>query len=84
MALPTEPAALTASEIAELNKQLSTMRHDINNYLSLIMAAVELIRHKPEALERMSKTLLEQPTRISEAMTKFSVIFESALGIKRG
>jgi len=84
MALPTEPATLTADEIAELNKQLSVMRHDINNHLSLIMAAVELIRRKPEALERMSNTLLDQPPRITEAMTKFSAIFERAFGIKRG
>jgi len=84
MPLPTEPATLTASEIEELNKQLATMRHDINNHLSLIMAAVELVRRKPEALERMSGTLLEQPARISEAMLKFSASFERAFGITRG
>jgi hypothetical protein len=80
---PNEAVTLTASQIDELNRQLSMMRHDINNHLSLVMAAVELIRRKPEALDRMSKTLLEQPTRITEAMTKFSTDFESALGIKR-
>ena len=84
MALPTGPATLTAGEIEELNKQLSTMRHDINNHLSLILAAVELTRRKPEALERMCNTLLEQPARITEAMTKFSALFESAFGIKQG
>lgn len=83
MPLPTEPATLTASEIEELNKQLATMRHDINNHLSLIMAAVELVRRKPDALERMSGTLLEQPARISEAMLKFSASFERAFGITR-
>jgi hypothetical protein len=83
MGLPTEPTTLSAIEIDELNKQLSTMRHDINNHLSLIMAAVELIRRKPEALERMSATLIEQPPRITEAMLKFSATFEKALGIKR-
>ena len=83
MALPTEAVTLTVSEIDEINRQLSTMRHDINNHLSLIMAAVELTRRKPEALERMSNTLLEQPARISEAMTKFSAIFERTFGIKR-
>jgi len=84
MTLTTNPPSLTASDIDELNKQLSTMRHDINNHLSLIMAAVELTRRKPEALERMSVTMLDQPTKITEAMAKFSAIFESALGIKRG
>lgn len=83
MSLPIEPATLTTAEIEELNKQLSTMRHDINNHLSLIMAAVELVRRKPEALERMANTLVEQPARITEAMMKFSTAFERALGIKR-
>lgn len=83
MPLPTEPATLTVAEIEELNKQLSTMRHDVNNHLSLIMAAVELVRRKPEALERMTNTLVEQPARITEAMIKFSANFERALGIKR-
>ena len=83
MPLPTEPATLTAGEIDELNKQLSTMRHDINNHLSLIMAAVELVRRKPEALERMAGTLVEQPAKISDVMQKFSTSFERALGIRR-
>lgn len=83
MPLPTEPATLTAGEIDELNQQLSTMRHDINNHLSLIMAAVELVRRKPEALERMAGTLVEQPAKISDAMLKFSTNFERALGIRR-
>src|SRR5215510_2827320 len=83
MSLPTEHATLTVGEIEELAKQLSIMRHDINNHLSLIMAAVELIRRKPEALERMANTLVEQPARITEAMLKFSTNFERTLGIKR-
>ena len=83
MPLPTEPATLTAGEIDELNKQLSMMRHDINNHLSLIMAAVELVRRKPEALERMAVTLVEQPAKISDVMLKFSTSFERALGIRR-
>jgi len=83
MPLPTEPATLTVGEIEELNKQLSTMRHDVNNHLSLIMAAVELVRRKPEALERMVNTLVEQPGRITEAMLKFSAHFDRTLRIKR-
>ena len=83
MPSPSEPATLTVAEIEEFNKQLSTMRHDINNHLSLIMAAVELVRRKPETLERMTGTLVEQPARITEAMLKFTATFERTLGIKR-
>ncbi len=78
------PAALEASEIEALNKQLATMRHDINNHLSLMMAAVELVRRKPEAAERMASTLTDQPFRITAAMKLFSAQFETALRIQRG
>jgi hypothetical protein len=83
MPLPDQPVSLTVEQIAELNGKLSTMRHDINNYLSLIIASVELIRYKPETAERMMSTLVEQPPRIAAALQKYSAEFEKALGITR-
>lgn len=83
MPVACQPVELTPSQMEDLNKQLSTMRHDINNHLSLMMAAVELIRRKPEAAERMAATLTEQPLKITESMRKFSVYFEQACGITR-
>jgi hypothetical protein len=83
MVLPDKPVTLTPEQIADLNKQLSTMRHDINNNLSLIMAAVELARLKPDAIPRMIATLSEQPAKISGSMTKFSAEFEKCLGVAR-
>ncbi len=73
--------SLTAEQIQDLSKQLSTMRHDINNSLSLVLAAAEVIRRKPEAVERMTVTLTDQPRKVTDAMQKFSASFESALGI---
>ncbi|HTL58158.1 MAG TPA: hypothetical protein VL361_20895 [Candidatus Limnocylindrales bacterium] len=46
MALPREPITLAVGQIDDLNRRLSDMRHDINNHLSLIVAALELIRVK--------------------------------------
>jgi len=83
MRLPDRPVSLTVEQVAELNSKLSTTRHDINNYLSLIVASVELIRCKPETAERMMTTLVEQPPRISAALQKFSAEFERTLGMTR-
>jgi len=83
MGLPTQPVTLSIEQLGELNKQLSTMRHDINNHLSLIMAAVELLKHKPALAERMMATLTEQPPRVTAAISKFSAEFERTLGITR-
>lgn len=84
MTSPDQSLAMTSQQIEELNKQLSNMRHDINNHLSLMMAAVELVRRKPEAAERMATMLTEQPAKIGDSMKKFSAEFEKAFGIKRG
>ncbi|HEY2083414.1 MAG TPA: hypothetical protein VGI88_11575 [Verrucomicrobiae bacterium] len=83
MELPGQPVTLTVEQIAELNKKLATLRHDINNNLALILAGLEVIRYKPDLAERMLATVAEQPPRIGEAVGKFSAEFEKALGVKR-
>lgn len=83
MGLPSQPVTLTVEQLTELNRQLANMRHDINNNLSLIVAASELIRHKPQVAERMMQTLAEQPGKITTAINKFSSSFEQTFGITR-
>jgi hypothetical protein len=83
MALPNNPVALNVEQINELNRKLSTMRHDVNNHLSLVMATVELIRCRPEDAGRLLNRLVEQPLKISESIAQFSRELESALNIKR-
>ena len=84
MPLPRQPVTLSAEQVADLNRKLSTLRHDIHNQLSLIMAAVELIRYKPEMTDRMIATLVEQPPRVAAALAGFSTEFEQTFGITRG
>jgi hypothetical protein len=83
MALPGKPVTLTVEQLEELNGKLADMRHDINNQLSLIMAAVELIRCKPHMTERMMTALGEQPTKIAESIRRFSMEFEQTMGITK-
>ena len=83
MGLPTQPVTLSVEQIGELNRRLSTLRHDINNQLSLIAAAAEIIRFNPDMATRMAVTLSEQPRKITENLSKFSAEFEAMLGIKR-
>ena len=83
MTLPEQPVTLSVQQIATLNRELGEMRHDINNKLSLILAAAELIRAKPEQTELMVDTLLEQPAKISQSLQIFSSAFENSCGIRR-
>ncbi len=70
-------------QVDYLNRKLSNMRHDVNNKLSLIVAAAELIRYNPEMLRKMSGTLVEEPSKITEQINGFSAEFEKLLGITR-
>jgi len=58
-------------------KKLSTMRHDINNILALIVAASELIKRKPEMAAKMIENIGQQPDRIIAAIRAFADEFES-------
>lgn len=83
MALPTAAVTLTPEQLLELNKKLAHMRHEINNQLSLVVAAVELVRFKPDLRDKMLDTLEQQPAKITAEVAKFTAEFERALGITR-
>ena len=81
MRAPTEPVNLSVEEVAVLAKSFSTMRHDVNNQLALIMAAAELLRAKPQMADRLAQTLSEQPPKISAALNKYCDDFQTAFGV---
>ena len=83
MPLPSAPVTLDVAQVTELNRKLSTLRHDVNNNLSLIMAAVEILRRRPETAERMINSLTEQPQKIAKSVAEFSRELESMLRITK-
>jgi tagatose-1,6-bisphosphate aldolase len=48
-----------------------------------MVAALELIRRKPEMIDRMVNNLTEQPQKILEEIKHFSEEFEKVLQITR-
>jgi hypothetical protein len=83
MGVPNTPAPLSAAQLAELNDQLAHMRHQINNQLAMVVAALELMRFRPEMREQMLATISQQPPTIMAEVAKFSAEFERAFGITR-
>jgi hypothetical protein len=83
MGLPSQPVTLSVEQVDELNRKLSKLRHDVNNNLSMMIAAAELVQFKPELAAKMMGTLFEQPGKITGAMGQFSEEFEKILGITR-
>jgi hypothetical protein len=83
MGLPTEPVTLTVPQIAALNQKLSDMRHNVNNNLALLVAALELLRRKPDLALKMVDSMSVQPDKMNEEIQRFSVEFEKALNITR-
>ena len=81
MGLPSQIVPLTPQEVADLSVKLSDLRHNINNHLALTVAALELIRRKPDVASRMINNLSEQPQKILDEIKKFSDEFEKTLRI---
>ena len=83
MELPKEPVTFSPEQLGKLARSLSDFRHNLNNHLTLIIGAAELLRRKPEMSERMILSLTDQAKKIEEEMKKFSGEFERSLLSKK-
>jgi hypothetical protein len=83
MSLPSEPVTLSVEEVRELREKLVDLRHDVNNKVSLMLAALEMIRQRPETRDSMLDSFSRQPKQILDAVSQFSKALESALGITK-
>ena len=83
MTLPSQPVTFSVEQVDELNRKLADTRHDINNHLMLITAAIELMHRKPAANEQYMEIMKRKPGEIRDLLYKFSGEFERAFGITR-
>ena len=74
---------LTAEQARDLHKLLSDCRHNVNNHVSLIMSAMELVQLKPDATPKMLKTATDQSKKVSEEVIRFSTEFERIMQAAR-
>ncbi|MGH7953337.1 MAG: hypothetical protein ACREFE_15685 [Limisphaerales bacterium] len=81
--MPDKSTTLSAVQIHELGEKIVTLRHDVNNRLSLIAAAAELIKRHPQTSARQLATLLEQPHQIAGIIAQFARDFEAVLKITK-
>lgn len=84
MPLPEHPVTLTPQQVADLNRRLTLLRHDIKGHLGVQQLAAELFRFKPESGEEMATTVLQQVPKIIAVCDAFTAEFERTLGISRG
>ena len=82
MTKPSQPVTLSAEQIEALAQGLSEMRHEVNNHLSLVAAAAEIMQKKPEAAPKMIATISAQPTKVTQAIKKFASDFDTTFGRK--
>jgi vacuolar-type H+-ATPase subunit D/Vma8 len=83
MSSPSEPVTLSVAQISELKQKLSDLRHDVNNNVSLMLSALEMIRRRPESTPNMLESLARQPQKVNDAIAQFSKALETALHIKK-
>ena len=84
MDAPLQPVSLSPAQLDELARKLSTLRHDINGDLALIVAATELIKLNPDMTQRMLATLMDQPPKIRTRMDGFAADLRKLLGLSVG
>lgn len=83
MGIPDNAVTLTSDQVEDLTRKLAHLRHNVNNHLSLIVAATELLRRKPELAARMTDSMSDQPQKIVEEIRKFSDEFSRVFGLAR-
>jgi hypothetical protein len=83
MGSPRQTVPLSPEQVENLKGKLSDLRHNVNNHLALMVAALELIRRKPDMLARLVNNLTDQPQKILDEIKKFSEELERALKITR-
>ena len=77
-----QPVCLTPNQVARLNERLAELRHGINNRLTKIVAAAEILQRKPELISVFAPQLIAEPQHISEDVVAFSRLLEEALGLR--
>src|SRR5262245_53830811 len=83
MGLPTQSVTLSPEQIGVLNQKIANLRHDINNQVGLLIAAIEIMQVKPELFEKMTESMLQQPPKIAATLQQFSLEIEKTFGITR-
>ncbi len=83
MAVPKEPVTLSPEQVEQLHARLVDLRHNVNNHLSLMVAATELIRHKPDAALRLVDSISGPQEKIGQEIKAFSAEFEKVFHITR-
>ncbi len=67
------------SQFEELNQQLRSVRHTINNDVAIIMAMAELSQRNPAHTERLRAVCMEKAPNIAAMLRSFSDLFASVL-----
>ena len=85
MSFPDGPVTLTVQQLEELHKKLSALRHDVNNHLSLIVAAAELIKLNPEMAARMktSRAAVDRLLDASNSSVTLNTLGKAARALGR-
>ena len=67
------------AQLEELNQQLRTVRHTVNNDVAIIMAMAELSQRNPAHTDRLRGVCMEKAPNIAAMFRSFSDVFASVL-----
>ena len=67
------------AQLEDLNQQLRTVRHTVNNDVAIIMAMAELSQRNPAHTDRLRGVCMEKAPNIATLFRNFSDVFASVL-----
>jgi hypothetical protein len=72
---------LSQLEVIQIAERLSTCRHNINNNLALMVASAEIVKRKPERIDKVIDTIFQQTEKLMNELNSFSENLKKVLDI---
>ncbi|MEP6709655.1 MAG: hypothetical protein ABJB32_05935 [Verrucomicrobiota bacterium] len=68
--------------MAELQQELSEIRHSINNALAVMMALSEMSQRRPDHAEKLARMILTKAPQIVSSLQEFTQALKEKAGPK--
>ena len=73
---------VSQSELHELQKKFSEIKHGINNALAVMMALSEMSQRRPDYAEKLATTVLAKAPQIVSNLQEFTQLLNEKAGVK--
>lgn len=73
---------ITQTELHEMQKKYSEIKHSVNNALAVMMALSEMSQRRPDYAEKLATTVLTKAPQIVSSLQEFTNLLNEKAGPK--